>query len=78
LDDIGLVVYEMSFKVKVYRRQAKSDHKSSPCHFVTGDLKTGSQQIHHKNLAEQNDFHQGKRSRAVYITAGYSQCLTVM
>jgi hypothetical protein len=50
LDEIGLVVYEeMSFKVKVYGRmmdgrtpdgrQTKSDHKSSPCHFVTGELK---------------------------------------
>jgi hypothetical protein len=46
LDEIGLVVYEeMSFKVKVYGRtpdgrRMKSDHKSSPCHFVTGELKT--------------------------------------
>jgi hypothetical protein len=51
LDEIGLVVYEeMSFEVKVYgwtedgrtpaRRRTKSDHKSSPCHFVTGELKT--------------------------------------
>jgi hypothetical protein len=44
LDEIGLVVYEeMSFKVKVYGRtegrRTKSDHKSSPCHFVTGELK---------------------------------------
>jgi hypothetical protein len=48
LDEIGLVVYEeMSFKVKVYGRTAgrtdgrrtKSDHKNSPCHFVTGELK---------------------------------------
>jgi hypothetical protein len=42
----------MSFKVKVYGRRTddgrrttdgrrtKSDHKSSPCHFVTGELKT--------------------------------------
>jgi hypothetical protein len=34
----------MSFKVKVYGRmtdgrRTKSDHKSSPCHFVTGELK---------------------------------------
>jgi hypothetical protein len=28
----------MLFKVKVYGR-TKSDHKSSPCHFVTGELK---------------------------------------
>jgi hypothetical protein len=45
LDEIGLVVYEeMLFKVKVYGRTAdrrmKSDLKSSPCHFVTGELKT--------------------------------------
>jgi hypothetical protein len=45
LDEIGLVVYEeMSFKVKVYGRtmagrRTKSDHKSSTCHFVTGELK---------------------------------------
>jgi hypothetical protein len=44
LDEIGLVVYEeMSFKVKDYGRTAgrrtKSDHKSSLCHFVTGELK---------------------------------------
>jgi hypothetical protein len=44
LDEIGLMVYEeMSFKVKVHRRTAgrwtKSDHKSSTCHFVTGELK---------------------------------------
>jgi hypothetical protein len=43
--EIGLVVYEeMSFKVKVYGRRTddgltKSDHKSSPCHYVTGELK---------------------------------------
>jgi hypothetical protein len=43
---MGLGVYEeMSFKVKVYGRRTdgrrtKSDHKSSPCHFVTGELKT--------------------------------------
>jgi hypothetical protein len=39
-----LVSEEMSFKVKVYGRTdgrwTKSDHKSSPCHFVTGELKT--------------------------------------
>jgi hypothetical protein len=38
----------MSFKAKVYGRtdgrrtdgrRTKSDHKSSPCHFVTGELK---------------------------------------
>jgi hypothetical protein len=34
----------MLFKVKVYgrwtdKRQTKSDHKSSPCDFVTGELK---------------------------------------
>jgi hypothetical protein len=50
LDEIGSVVYEeMSFKAKVYGRtdgrrtdgrRTKSDHKSSPCHFVTGELKT--------------------------------------
>jgi hypothetical protein len=41
LDEIGLVVYEeMSFKVKVYGRWTKSDHKSSPYHKVTGELKT--------------------------------------
>jgi hypothetical protein len=46
LDEIGLVVYEeMSFEVKVYGRttdgrRTKSDHKSSPCHFVAGELKT--------------------------------------
>jgi hypothetical protein len=46
LDEIGLVVYEeMSFKVKVNERRTdgqrtKSDHKSSPCHKVTGELKT--------------------------------------
>jgi hypothetical protein len=45
LDEIGSVVYEeMSFKAKVYGRttdgrRTKSDHKSSPCHFVTGELK---------------------------------------
>jgi hypothetical protein len=44
LDEIGYVVYEeMSFKVKVYGRTAgrrtKSDLKSSPWHFVTGELK---------------------------------------
>jgi hypothetical protein len=44
LDEIGLVVYEeMSFEAKVYGRtdgrRTKSDHKSSPCHFVTGELK---------------------------------------
>jgi hypothetical protein len=57
LDEIGLVVYEeMSFKVKVYGRwtagrqtdgrRTKSDHKSSPCHFVTGELKINK--IHNK------------------------------
>jgi hypothetical protein len=30
----------MWFKVKVYGKRMKSDHKSSPCHFVTGELKT--------------------------------------
>jgi hypothetical protein len=49
MDEIGFTVYEeMSFKVKVYGRtperqtngrRTKSDHKSSPCHFVTGELK---------------------------------------
>jgi hypothetical protein len=45
LDEIGSVVYEeMSFKAKVYGRttdgrRTKSDNKSSPCHFVTGELK---------------------------------------
>jgi hypothetical protein len=45
LDEIGSAVYEeMSFKVKVYGRRTdgrrtKSDHKSSPCHIVTGELK---------------------------------------
>jgi hypothetical protein len=45
LDEIGLGVYEeMSFKVKVYGRRTDgrrtdSDHKSSPCHKVTGELK---------------------------------------
>jgi hypothetical protein len=45
LVEIGLAVYEeLSFKVKVYRwtedrRWTKSDHKSQPCHFVTGELK---------------------------------------
>jgi hypothetical protein len=43
-----MVYEEMSFKVKVHRRTAgrqtdgrwtKSDHKSSTCHFVTGELK---------------------------------------
>jgi hypothetical protein len=48
LDEIGFVVYEeMSFKVKVYGRttdgrRTKSDHKSSPCHFVTGELKSNT------------------------------------
>jgi hypothetical protein len=43
LDEIGSTVYEeMSFKVKVYGRRTKSDHKSSPCHFVTGELKIKS------------------------------------
>jgi hypothetical protein len=32
-------------KVKVYGRRMKSDHKSSPCHFVTGELK-----IHYKTV----------------------------
>jgi hypothetical protein len=42
LDEIGSAVYEeMSFKVKVNGRRTKSDHKSSPCHFVTGELKRG-------------------------------------
>jgi hypothetical protein len=37
LDEIGLVVYEeMLFKVKVYGRRTKSDHKSLPSHKVTG------------------------------------------
>jgi hypothetical protein len=41
LDEIGSADYEeMSFKVKVYGRRTKSDHKSSPCHFVTRELKT--------------------------------------
>jgi hypothetical protein len=45
LDEIGLAVYEeMSFKVKVYGRtlDKKRSQKltSSPCHFVTGELKT--------------------------------------
>ena len=44
MDEIGLVVYEeMSFKDgrTPEGRRTKSDHKSSPCHFVTGELKTG-------------------------------------
>jgi hypothetical protein len=46
LDEIGLVVYEeLSFKVKVYGRRTKSDHKSSPCHFVTGELKSSSRNL---------------------------------
>jgi hypothetical protein len=45
LDEIGLVVYEeMSFKVNVYERtdarRTKSDHKSSPRHFVAAELKS--------------------------------------
>jgi hypothetical protein len=40
LDEIGSVIYkEMSFKVKVNGRRLKSDHKSSQCDFVTGELK---------------------------------------
>jgi hypothetical protein len=45
LDEIGSAVYEeMSFKEKASGRTTdgrltKSDHKSSPCHFVTGELK---------------------------------------
>jgi hypothetical protein len=51
LDEIGLVVYdEMLFKVKVYGRtngrQMKSDHKSSPCHFETGELKKQQQKLY--------------------------------
>jgi hypothetical protein len=41
LDEIGLVLYEgIPFKVKVYgRTDGEKHHKSSPCHFVTGELK---------------------------------------
>jgi hypothetical protein len=43
LDEIGLLVNEeMSFKIKSLLMdgcRTKSDHKSSPCHFVTGELK---------------------------------------
>jgi hypothetical protein len=38
LDENGVVVYEMLFKVKVYS-QMNCDHKSSACHFVTGEQK---------------------------------------
>jgi hypothetical protein len=46
LDEIGFGIYEeMSFEVKVYgrtsdRHRTKSNWKSSPCHFVTGELKS--------------------------------------
>jgi hypothetical protein len=40
LDEIGSVVFEeMWFKVKIYGQLMKSGHKSSPCDFVTGELK---------------------------------------
>ena len=32
----------MSFKSNVKGRQTKNDHKSSPCHYVTGELKRAS------------------------------------
>ena len=30
---------KLSFKSIVNERRTKTDHKSSPCHFVTGELK---------------------------------------
>jgi hypothetical protein len=62
LDEIGSVVYEeMSFKVKVYGRRTddgrtQSDHKSSPCHFVTGELKILSNYVHGKSRSIIYDF----------------------
>jgi hypothetical protein len=54
LDDIGLVVYEgMSLKVKVYGQPEarwKSDHKSSQCHFVTGELIIGGNTLSYNIL----------------------------
>jgi hypothetical protein len=42
LDEIGFAVYEeMSFKVKVYGwTPDEKPSQRSPCHFVTGELKT--------------------------------------
>jgi hypothetical protein len=58
LDEIGLVVYEeMSFKVNGLQTDdewmtagpwMKSDHKSSPCHKVTGELKYNNKNSLHK------------------------------
>jgi hypothetical protein len=71
LDEIGLMVYEeMLFKVKVYGRTdagQKSDHKSSPCHFVTGELIKGqsrdlSMQLGLVNLVVKVIFHMAKIS----------------
>jgi hypothetical protein len=74
LDEIGLVVYEeMSFKVKVYGRtpagrQTKSDHKSSPCHFVTGELKNKWSRL----IIPQADKYFIQNVFSVYSTVGQS------
>jgi hypothetical protein len=75
LDEIGLVVYEeMSFKAKVYGRtdgqrtdgrRTKRDHKSSPCHFVTGELKRGS--ISGDNCMISRNFPEGKSALAMKL-----------
>jgi hypothetical protein len=60
LDEIGLTFYEkMSFKVKVYG-WTDADHKSSPCHFVTCELKIPKPTFSHlfTSLALFNDITQ--------------------
>jgi hypothetical protein len=68
----------MSFKVKVYGRtdgrttdgrRTKSDHKSSPCHFVTGELKTNNKK---KNKTRQNYNIVGTILRGLYVP--YEMC----
>jgi hypothetical protein len=70
LDEIGLAVYEeMSFKVNVYRQtmegcRMKSDHKNSPCHFVTGELK---KERKHTNKNNQFNLFFIKKMQMLYI-----------